>query len=146
MDPKHVMDWSVQYGLGIVLSVGMACFLSWILKYVLMQNQIREERLSSLISKDIATNALAIEKNTKAIEEHDNRSNLAVQSLSEAHRRQREEHEAHRKILENIEQENVRRREAQIEIVQALKSINESLSELNKKDVYFQKKGINAPK
>jgi len=117
MEPEGIAKLAVNYGLGIVLSVGMACFLGWLLKYVLKQNEIREERLSSLISKDIAAT-------TKAINDSDERANIAFANLGEAHRRQREEHETHKKLLESIKEENDRRREAQVEIIGALKAIN----------------------
>lgn len=133
MDAEGVAKLAVNYGLGIVLSVGMACFLGWLLKYVLKQNEIREERLSVLISKDLAAT-------TKAINDHDDKSVSAIKNIEEAHRRQREEHEAHKKLLESIKEENERRREAQISIVTALNSINTALADLNKKEIYFQKK------
>jgi len=77
MEPEGIAKLAVNYGLGIVLSVGMACFLGWLLKYVLKQNEIREERLSSLISKDIAAT-------TKAINDSDERANIAFANLGEA--------------------------------------------------------------
>lgn len=124
---------AVNYGLGIVLSIAMAIFLAWLLKYVLKQNEIREQRLSELIIKDIAAS-------TKAIHDHDERSVAAIKSIEEANRRQREEHEAHKKALDKIEEENERRREAQVQIIGALSAINISLAELNKKEIYLQKR------
>lgn len=133
MNPEGLAKLAVNYGLGIILSVGMACFFGWLLKYVLAQNEKRENRLSDLISKDIAAN-------TKAINDHDDKSMAAIKNVEEANRRQRDEHEAHKKLLEEINQENDRRRDAQEKIIVALSSLTIVVNELNKKEVYYQKK------
>lgn len=133
MDPEKIAQLSVNYGLGIVLAVGMACFQGWLLKYVLAQNEKREQRLSDLIQKDLMNQ-------TKAINDHDARSVSAISSMEEAHRRQREEHEQQRKAYERMEEENDRRREAQEKIIMALNALTASVSDLNKKEIYFQKK------
>ena len=133
MDAEGIAKLAVNYGLGIVLSVGMACFLGWLLKYVLAQNEKRENRLSDLISKDLAAT-------TKAINDHDDKSSSAIKNVEEANRRQREEHEVHKKLLEEINSENDKRREAQEKIILALASLTIVVNELNKKEIYFQKK------
>ena len=133
MDPEKIAQLAVNYGLGIVLSIGMAVFMGWLLKYVLKQNELREQRLSDLIIKDLAVT-------TKSINDHDERSNSAIKNIEEANRRQREEQEEHKKLLQQIEQENDRRRDAQQQIILALTGINTSLAELNNKEIYLQKK------
>lgn len=132
-DPEKLAQIAVNYGLGIVLSIGMAWFMVWLLKYVFKQNEIREQRLSDLIVKDIALT-------TKAMIDHEDKSSERFKRIDEANRRQREEHEAHAKKLDKIEEENERRRAAQVEIISSLKEIHKSLSMLNEKEVYFQKK------
>lgn len=133
MDPEGFAKLAVNYGLGIVLSVGMACFLGWLLKYVLGQNEKREAGYIDFMKTSVASN-------TKAISDQGERSSKAIANFEEAHRRQREEHEEHKKLLEKIERENEARREAQIEIVGTLKSIQTALGELNKKAIYYQGK------
>lgn len=137
MDIEKVAQVTVNYGLGIVLSLGMAIFMGWLLKYVFHQNEIREAALSELIKRDIASN-------TKAINDHDERTAAAIKNIEEANRRQREEHLNHQKALDKIEEENDRRREAQVSIIAALTEINLSLKSLNEKDVYFQRKKAGA--
>lgn len=134
-DPEKIAQIAVNYGLGIVLSIGMAWFMVWLLKYVFKQNEVREQRLSELIVKDIALT-------TKSLIDHEDKSSERFKRIDEANRRQREEHEAHNKKLDKIEEENERRREAQIEIISSLKEIHKSLSMLNEKEVYFQKKRL----
>lgn len=131
MDAEGVAKLAVNYGLGIVLSVGMACFLGWLLKYVLAQNEKREAGYIDFMKTAVAAN-------TKAITDQGERSTKTIISLEEAHRRQREEHEEHKILLEKIKEENELRREAQIEIVGTLKSIQTALADLNKKAIYYQ--------
>lgn len=133
MEPEKIAQLAVNYGLGIVLSIGMAVFLGWLLRYVLIQNEKREQRLSDLIVRDIAAN-------TKSIDDHDERAVAAIKSIEEAHRRQREEHEYQKRAYEKIQEENTLRREAQIHIVNVLQSINDNLKNLNEKEMFFQKK------
>lgn len=124
MDIEKLFQYSVTYGLGIVLSIAMACFMGWLLKYVLKQNETREDRLASIISKDITGLG-------QIFKDHDSKQEDAINKFEEAHRYQRKEHEEQKKAYERILEENERRRIAQVEIVDALKQINTSLNCLN---------------
>ena len=77
---------AATYGLGIVLSLLMAGFMGWVIRFILKENAKREERLAGIIERD-----LVAQKN--ALEQHDRRMSEAAQRTEEANKRQREEHE-----------------------------------------------------
>lgn len=124
MPYKEYIELAVNCGLGVVLAIGMAVFMGRVLMYVFKVNEEREKDYRELIRTNLAAT-------TKAIEAHDDRTAKAILTLEEAHRRQREEHDAHRKLLESIEDENGRRREAQVSIISALTQINSALAAIN---------------
>lgn len=117
MEIEKVIHFAVNYGLGVTLSIAMAIYMGRILKYVLRQNEIREERLALIISKDIvAVNEL--------LKDHDNRSVLAIRNIEEIHSQ-------NKKAYEKIQEENDNRRQAQVRIITAINQINTSLAYLN---------------
>ena len=87
VDPVgHLANSARDNGLGVTLSILIAVFLGWLLKYVLNENSKREERLIGFSEKHIDTIAVRLT-------EHDTSSKQAIVAINEAHKRQREEHE-----------------------------------------------------
>lgn len=95
MDQHDLIKLAVNYGLGIVLSIMMAVFMGWMLRYVLAQNAVREAKLASIIETHLAS------LDTR-LTEHDARSAGAIRSIEEANRFQREEHHAMMNSLKSI--------------------------------------------
>lgn len=126
MDYEQIAKLTVSYGLGVVLSIAMAIFMAWLLKYVLHQNEIREQRLADIISKDIASI-------NKSLDDHDTRTIAVLKNVEEAQRYQRQEHEVQIKILEQLKDETDRRREVQIGIISSLADLQLAFSNLNRK-------------
>ena len=103
MDPKAVLDWSVSYGLGTVLAIGMA-FAFWkILTYVFIQSDKREERiftenlkredrLANIIEIHIKELSLKTDRATEVVLLHNRSETEFLKSLKEADAYQREEH------------------------------------------------------
>lgn len=87
MDMLAIFKAASDFGLGIVLPIMGTVFLGWLLKYVLQQNQVRENRLADIIQYQN-------EYVSKTLQQHDERSISAVKKLEEANNYQREEHKA----------------------------------------------------
>lgn len=71
---------AVPGSLGIILSVSTFVFCAWLIRYVLKTNEKREDRLASLIEKDLSNQKSQLDR------------------LEEGHKFQRAEHQA---LLEN---------------------------------------------
>lgn len=127
MDFEAILKMVVNYGLGVVLSLGMAIYLGRLLNRVLTQNEIREQKLAEIISKDIMNVQ-------KSLADQDVEARKIRDDLIAALRRQREEHEEQRKAYAKIIEENEARRQAQILIIDSLNLIKNSLVEISKKE------------
>lgn len=90
---EALFKYSVTYGLGIVLSVGMALFLFWILQYVLKENSKREDKLAAIIEGQLKYLMEAVSKLTERMTSHDAWEHEIVREENKAHEHQKNEHE-----------------------------------------------------
>ena len=102
METKTILDWSVTYGLGTVLSVGIA-FAAWrVLIFVLKENSKREDRLAGIIEIHIKELSEKSNHMADAIILHDKNEAEYFRSMREADAYQREEHRAITEVLRTI--------------------------------------------
>lgn len=95
MSNQQALDWAVNYGLGVVLSVGIAIAFWRILIFVLKENSKREDRLASIIEMDI--------KNLESTAASNQNSAIDFRKqLMETIRYEREEHRQISEILNGI--------------------------------------------
>lgn len=82
MEPDGLtkMAVAVPGSLGIILAIATFIFMAWLVRFVLKTNEKREDRLASIIERDLAS------------------QNEQLDRLEEGHRFQRAEHQ---QILEN---------------------------------------------
>lgn len=81
------MAIAVPGSLGIILAIATFVFMAWLVRFVLKTNEKREDRLASIIEKDLAAQKVQLDR------------------LEEGHRFQRIEHD---KIISNQEKSLVR--------------------------------------
>ncbi len=110
MDPKTALELSNQYGVAAVILFIVVFYLGGLIYYVLKQNREREKEQNLLNAKREERLALLIEVHLAAMETKVNERHVQNQAamavLSEADRRQREEHEMMLRIQKEIEQQN----------------------------------------
>ena len=90
---EGLFKYSVTYGLGIVLSILIALFFFWILRYVLRENSRREERLASIIDGQLKYVQDSISNLTLKMTAHDAWEHEIETRISIAHSHQKDEHE-----------------------------------------------------
>jgi hypothetical protein len=88
MGVEQVLNWSITYGLGIVLSVLIA-FGAWkVLIYVLKENTKREDRLAGIIENHLGKLDSSMSMLADALKQREGH----LEDLKEANRQQRHEH------------------------------------------------------
>lgn len=106
MDPKMVLDWAVNYGLGIVLSILIAIFFAKMLVYVFHENTKREERLAGIIENHIGQLTLSVSSMNQQLLGRESYFREMISS-------QQKEHVEHKEMiasLQALQQEIVRLR------------------------------------
>ena len=84
-----------NYGLGTALSVFIAGFLGWLLRFVLKENAKREDRMAGIIGNHLQSLTDAVNRMNESIEKHDSKE-------EEVWRYQREEHSQMIRLLEKL--------------------------------------------
>ncbi len=84
-----------NYGLGVALSIFIAGFLGWLLRFVLKENAKREDRLATIIENHLHALTESVNRLSQAIAERD-------RQMQEACRYQREEHREMIHLLERL--------------------------------------------
>lgn len=88
MTVEQILNWTITYGLGIVLSILIA-FGAWkVLVYVLKENTKREDRLAGIIENHLGKLDATIAGLASALKERE----VHMLDLKEANRQQRHEH------------------------------------------------------
>ena len=86
---------AANYGLGVALSVFIAGFLGWLLRFVLKENAKREDRMAGIIGNHLHSLTEAVNRMNESIEKHDSKE-------EEVWRYQREEHREMIHLLERL--------------------------------------------
>ena len=94
-DMSQLGTLAANYGLGVALSVFIAGFLAWILRFVLKENAKREDRLATIIENHLHALTESVNRLSQAIAERD-------RQMQEACRYQREEHREMVRLLEKL--------------------------------------------
>jgi len=84
-----------NYGLGAALSVFIAGFLGWLLRFVLKENAKREDRMAGIIGNHLQSLTDAVHRMNESMEKHDSKE-------EEVWRYQREEHSQMIRLLEKL--------------------------------------------
>ena len=109
---ETALNLVVNYGLGIVLAIGIA-FMFWrLLLFVLKENSKREDRLAGIIEQHLKALEGGNNQLQQQIMAHDARASEFSKQILEALRYNREEH---------------------TEIVRVLKELKEEISDINKR-------------
>lgn len=86
---------AANYGLGAALSVFIAGFLGWLLRFVLKENAKREDRMAGIIANHLHSLTEAVNRMNESLEKHDS-------TEEEVWRYQREEHNQMIRLLEKL--------------------------------------------
>ncbi len=105
---EGLFKYSVTYGLGIVLSILIALFLFWILRYVLRENSRREERLASIIDGQLKYVLDSITNLALKVSTHDAWEHEVEHRLTVAHEYQKDEHEEIQSAISKLRVEVVK--------------------------------------
>ena len=90
---EGLFKYSTSYGLGIVLSILMALYLFWILRYVLRENSRREERLAQIIDGNMGNLLNSMTQMLTQLAAHDSWEHEEAVATNRAHDHQKSEHE-----------------------------------------------------
>ena len=88
MDVNHLpvlLKLITDYGIATLGIIAIATFLTWLIKYILRQNEIREKRLSDLLTNDMQHLVQSINTLTTNLSNFSN-------NVHEAQKYSREEH------------------------------------------------------
>lgn len=102
---EPLIQASSTYGLGIVLSILMALFLFWVLRYVLRENSRREEKLGSIIEgnmKHLMDQMMTLMQQLSA---HDTWEREIDTRTTRAHEHQKGEHEEQLRAIQRLSKE-----------------------------------------
>ena len=95
MELEKTLALTSSYGVATVMLFIMASFLAWLIYYVLKQNEKREARLIGL--SEVHVNALQME-----LRKQSETTSLFRQSMLDAQKYQRDEHERIIEMLDKI--------------------------------------------
>lgn len=85
---EQLLQWATNYGLGIVLSIGLAILMYRLVFYILNQNQVREAKLADIIQ----TNLTQLNVNMQGVISILKTEEQMHYELKRANDHQREEH------------------------------------------------------
>lgn len=105
MGIDKLIEWSANYGLGVVLSIlGAICFFK-LLIFVLKENSKREDRLAGIIEQHLKALEAGHIQTQQLLMAHDQRAVESSKQIAEALKYQREEHKEMIDSLRQIAQD-----------------------------------------